>query len=311
MREVCARMFSKLYILLRRAVRGLVIRLPLVDRTLGRVLRRWERKHISVARIAGVNEGGVVEVDGLRIQYRPEDAGVIAPIRLYGCYEPETTRAVRETLEPGMGFVDLGAHIGYFSLLAGRAVGEGGRVYAFEPMPSTRALLEKNIEANGLEGSIEVVPYAVHESRRTLRFATHPEASDSAKVAAGQEANGSLLDVEAIALDDYFAQRDWPRVDLVKMDVEGCETAALSGMRELSARNADLRIIFEFNDGNFRHYQLSPADLFDVLAELGFRSYRLLWRKEREIRLPEEFPELTRISKIATLNILAQKTADG
>ena len=71
-----------------------------------------------------------------------------------GRYEPETTRLFKETVKPGMVVVDIGAHVGYYTLLAAKQVGPDGKVYAFEPEPGNHALLLKNIGMNGYDNVV-------------------------------------------------------------------------------------------------------------------------------------------------------------
>jgi FkbM family methyltransferase len=76
-------------------------------------------------------------------------------------YEPGLSRALRDRLAPGDVFLDIGANIGYFSVLAGRIVGPAGRVVSFEPHPEARSVLQQAVAANDLAGIIEIVPAAV------------------------------------------------------------------------------------------------------------------------------------------------------
>jgi len=295
------------YLYGRRVVQTVVNKTPFLDSSIGVVLRKLEKKYIPVQEMAGISGNGWVDVHGFRLYYRPEDAGVVTPIRLYGDYEPETTQEVMHILKPGMGFLDLGAHIGFFSLLAAKIVGNTGSVFAFEPMKSTRGALQKNIQENGLDSSIEVVPFAIADTRKTLRFSIHPEASDSAKMALETDSENDIVEVEATDLDSFFKERSWPRIDLVKMDVEGCETDAFLGMSELNRRNPSLKVIFEFNAGNFHAFNLSESALFDALAQLGFSQFTCLYRKPKRIKLPEDIPSLIRLAKNVNFNILAEK----
>ncbi len=298
---------NNIYFYSRRIVQNMVNKTPLLDRSIGVFLRRLERKYIPVRKMTGMSENGWVDVHGFRLHYRPEDAGVIAPIKLYGAYERETTQEILKILKPGMGFLDLGAHIGFFSLLAAKIVGGAGQVFAFEPMASTRGVLKKNIEINKLDSIIEVIPFAIADNRKILRFATHPEASDSAKMALASDREDDIVEVEATDLDSFFEERSWPRLDLIKMDIEGCETDAFNGMSELSRRNPSMKIIFEFNAGNFQAFNLSENALFEALSNLGFTQFTCLYRKPTKVKVPEDIQRLIQLAKEVNFNILAEK----
>ena len=83
-------------------------------------------------------------------------------IFLYGTFEISETRLVQAFLRPGMTFLDVGAHIGYYTLIASRLVGDAGRVHSFEPGAATRAHLEANVARNGL-GNVEIHAEALAE----------------------------------------------------------------------------------------------------------------------------------------------------
>ena len=103
-----------------------------------------------------------VELDGQVFRVDPRDFGVTLELHSTGTYEPFTRGLCMDSLEPGMVFLDIGAHVGLYSLPAAGRVGETGRVIAFEPHPSNRGLLEENIDRNEVE-NVTVVPAAVSD----------------------------------------------------------------------------------------------------------------------------------------------------
>ncbi|MCX7827376.1 MAG: FkbM family methyltransferase, partial [Verrucomicrobiae bacterium] len=102
----------------------------------------------------------LVRLPEFKIYVRLNDFGVGLPIFLRRAYEPYVTTAICRFLKPGCVFVDIGANIGYHTLMAAARVGAGGSVIAFEPNPANCALLQKSIAANGF-GNIRVHPNAV------------------------------------------------------------------------------------------------------------------------------------------------------
>ena len=294
------------YITARQWVRGAIINNPTLDRWVGYPLRRLER-HVNLRWVLSLDRGGVLECHGFKIAYRPEDAGVVTMIKLYGDYEPETRELLDDLLQPGMTFVDGGAHIGYFSLLAGRKVGPEGRVYAFEPVPETRELLEKNVRANGLQDVVDSHGYAVSEEPGSITFVINAESSVSSKMLANDGANGRLVEIPTISLDAFFEQQGWPRCDVVKLDIEGAELPAFRGMKQLAARNPALKLIFEFHVGNLERTDTPAKDLFDALADLGFDRYHVLHRTLTEIQIPEGIDELVALAKRGNVNVVAQR----
>jgi FkbM family methyltransferase len=227
---------------------------------------------------------------GHKIFYRVEDtAGVIFPILVYGEYEPGAVRYIQRLLSSGMNVVDVGAHIGYHTLLAARAVAPNGRVYAFEPVPSTVAILEKNISANGYKSVVTVVPKAVADKAGRASIFFNEELTVSATAAISRryppEWATATLEVEATSLDEFFSAVGWPPVHLVKVDVEGLEKSVIDGMKELSSRNPHLKLLLEVHEG------VDTKELFERLQQCGFSQVRMwgdMGQREVLVKIPRD-----------------------
>jgi FkbM family methyltransferase len=148
--------------------------------------------------------------------------------------EPEIAiqKALVERLRPGMVFYDLGANIGFFSLLAARLVGATGRVFSFEPDAEVAARLRRNVELNEFS-NITVVEAGVWSASENVRFvpsdATSPERGTGTFLAGENQTAGTQT--RCIALDDFI--RSAPVPDAIKCDVEGAEIEALRGAKKL------------------------------------------------------------------------------
>lgn len=143
---------------------------------------------------------------------------------LGGSYEPEQTGAFERALRPGDSFLDVGAHAGYYTLLASMLVGDSGRVWAFEPNPRNFGYLERNVEING-RANVECVPAAVSRGTGVARFAM-------AGSGTGHLSAAGALEVRTLSLDGFCAERAL-RPAAVKVDVEGAELEVLEGAAEL------------------------------------------------------------------------------
>jgi FkbM family methyltransferase len=150
-----------------------------------------------------------------------------------GAYEPLIERAIVSSLTPGSVFYDVGAHIGVFSLLAARIVGESGAVFAFEADPDNAERIREHARRNGLS-QIHVVPCAVWSSPGKLKFqrAVMNSSRNQGAVAMNpQIRNENMTEVEAISLDSFSAVHLAPT--LIKIDIEGGEIAALQGSERI------------------------------------------------------------------------------
>jgi FkbM family methyltransferase len=185
-------------------------------------------------------------------------------------YESGTTRLFKELLKPGMVVIDIGAHVGFFTLLAARQVGPTGKVYAFEPEPANHLLLLRNIELNGYTNILAQRKAVSSNSGPTDLFLSALDSgSHSIHPACARGVTGTAR-VEATTLDAFLDAEGWPQVDLVKIDVEGAEGAVLEGMSRLLDRRRDLKLVVEFCPLLLQLLGVLPSALLDKLASLGF-----------------------------------------
>lgn len=187
----------------------------------------------------------LVELPEFKMYVRLNDQFIGAAIARDKQYEPHVTRALRDNLGRGATFIDVGANIGYFALLAARIVGPAGRVVAFEPNPDNCDLLRASTAANEFS-TITLHQNAVAEARQTIHFATAGIDSNGRVVNAAEAAAEvvALPTVEAVALDEALA--DVERIDVIKLDVEGAEARAWRGMQAILGRHKPV-LIFEFS----------------------------------------------------------------
>ena len=152
-----------------------------------------------------------------------------------GTYEPELQRAARAFVQPGMVIYDVGANIGYISLLLAHLTGERGCVFAFEALPNNVARLQKNIMINHLENRITVIPKAVADASGPVPFLTHSSSAMGKVVgsAGRDERYTAQIRAKGITLDNFVYQQNQSKPALVKMDIEGGEALAIKGMEKL------------------------------------------------------------------------------
>lgn len=144
---------------------------------------------------------------------------------LNGTYEPAQTRLFTTTVRPGDTVLDIGAHAGYYALLASVLTGEHGTVWAFEPDARNFAFLEKHARINH-RSNIRPQPLAVSDTNGMARFGVGTGSGT------GHLTDTGTLEVQTVRLDDFCQSRSI-RPAVVKIDVEGAEGAVLDGAREL------------------------------------------------------------------------------
>ena len=151
-----------------------------------------------------------------------------------GTYEPELQSAIDLFVKPGMVAYDVGANIGYITLLLARKVGKSGKTIAFEALPANLVRLRENVELNALADRVVIVPMAVVDHSQTVRFLVGPSGG-MGKVdgSGGRKVKGSdvQLEIPGVSLDDFVFSSGNFAPNVIKMDIEGGEVLALAGMR--------------------------------------------------------------------------------
>jgi FkbM family methyltransferase len=190
-----------------------------------------------------------------------------------GRYEPELVKFVLRELQPGDVFVDVGAHIGSYSLPAARRVGRTGRVIAFEPDPDTASVLARNRKANGITSlTIASVGLGSHRSTTSLR-GSESEAylPEDAGVRTIHGKGPIVGEVDIVPFDDWATQNSIGRIDVIKIDVEGNEYAVLTGMLGSLQTYSPRLLIIEVVAGHLRRAGVTPLMLEKLLRQEGYR----------------------------------------
>ena len=193
-----------------------------------------------------------------------------------GRYEPQETALVQSILGPGMTFVDVGANWGYFTLLAAHLVGKGGRVVSLEPDPRLFPVLHESIIRNQLEHVIALQVAAASEDG-TLKLAGYRESSDnfgiSRIVSEGEQE--STFDVIARPLDSLFDELGIHNIDFLKMDIEGFEGYALSGLENSLSQLRIKRLLIELHPVEIAGHGQSVKSIIGKLRDFGYSAWRL------------------------------------
>lgn len=200
-----------------------------------------------------------------------------------GTWEAQTTALFKQLVKKGMNVVDIGANIGYFTLLAASLVGKKGKVFAFEPAPQNYALLVKNIEVNGYKNVIPVQK-AVSSDTGKIEFFLDTIALGQSSLFKVSENPTEPIMVDVVSLDEFFKDNECP-IDIVKMDVEGAEMAVLLGMAKIVANNDDLKIFTEFWPDGLQKSGFSPQEYWKQLKQFGFKFIYLINDNKRRLEI--------------------------
>jgi len=203
--------------------------------------------------------------------------GLAREVFFTGQYEPQETLLVEALLRPGDTFVDVGAHWGYFSLLAADRVGPAGRVLSVEADPRIHAILERNRALNPVLRQWEARHVAAGAGEGTLELAGFSEGSDnwgtSSVGAAVANPAAPRFQVRCVALDALAAEL--PRVSLLKMDIEGAEWLALQGMQEGLKRGRYRALLLELHEKEVAALGGSLSELERMLQASGYRGWSI------------------------------------
>jgi FkbM family methyltransferase len=241
-----------------------------------------------------------IDVDGFRLYHEGRPSYHLQMLAM-GMHDREVVALVRRLAKPGMTVLDVGAHIGYIALLCARLSGAGSTVWAFEPSPRLVPILRRNVAENhviGNVGDVYVVPSAVGDAvgMVTLFAGVGDSMLSSLHPAAATGGNHATRGtrVPCTTLDAFAEQHGWPKVDLIKIDVEGHEVAVLAGMRALSRRNPDLTVIVELNERTLIAAGETIGSFWAALAGCGLDTACLAGARPRPVSFPQDWDMINR-----------------
>ena len=237
------------------------------QRTLRALSRKVERLERQSSVYLGQETALTQTAYGHKMIVPTQDISLAPHILLGGVWEPWVSQVFMDHIEPGMTVLDIGANLGYYTLLAASLVGETGHVYGFEVNTDLCDVIQRSLSINGFDQRTTIVNKAVYSSDTVLQFnrLEHFQGSSSVREHASDQANQALqqfigdryhdsvdiMTVEAIALDTYFADPK-TKIDFIKIDTEGSEPYIFQGMKRLLEQQDHLKVVFEFYPITFK-----------------------------------------------------------
>jgi len=213
---------------------------------------------------------------GAKMLVDTRDAAISPWIVLDGLWETQVTDWLQHSLRPGQTFVDVGANVGYFTLLGAQLVGTQGKVVAVEAHGGLAELLRRNVIMNGLYGYVTTWHRAAWSTAKQLQLHQRLNFSGASSVGAiGPDAlerlgdSEEMVEVQAVPLDDLLV--GLPPVDVLKMDIEGAELQAFTGLSRTLEASRNISVMFEWAPALMEAVGDKAEALLDLLEGHGLR----------------------------------------
>ncbi|WP_428326234.1 FkbM family methyltransferase [Nitrosopumilus sp.] len=209
-----------------------------------------------------------VELEGNKLYLDHNDS---LSLSLYGYHEKTETELVKQEIKPGDVVLDVGANIGYYTLLFAKLVGPQGHVFAFEPEPKNFELLTKNVNVNGYK-NVTLIQKAVSNNNEIKNFYLTNTNTISHRLSKPHNECKSIK-IETISLDDFIDKHDI--VNFIKIDIHGSEGNAIKGMLSILKKNETIKLLQEWWPDAIKEYDMDPEEHLRILNELGFSLYEV------------------------------------
>ena len=193
-------------------------------------------------------------------------------LSINGIYSPLGTAICKKEIKKGDIVLDLGAHIGYYTLIFARLVGDKGKVFAFEPNPINFSLLKKNVEINGFKNVVLIQKAVSSKNGKVKLFLSEIDTGDN-RIYDSRDGRKFVI-VETTRLDDYFKNYKG-KINFIKMDIQGAEGGAIKEMSNLLRKNKNLKIFTEFWPWGLREFGIKAEEFLKLLLRHKFILYRI------------------------------------
>ncbi len=223
-----------------------------------------------------------------------------------GVYEPFETKLIKKNISKGDVVIDVGAHVGYYTLIFARIVGKRGKVFAFEPDPENFRILKKNVSMNGYK-NVVLINKAVSNKTGKVKLYLCKENAGDHRIFDSHD-NRESIKVDAIRLDDYF--KDYHgKINIIKNDSQGAEGAVIEGMPNILKKNQKLKLFIEFWPFGLSMCGTNPENFLKMLLKSGFAIWKID-EKAQKLRTvdPVMLTKANSIGKTDHTNIYCART---
>lgn len=196
-------------------------------------------------------------------------------IYFFGIWEPNLTHWILNRLNPGDIFVDIGAHIGYFSAIGTKLVGTKGKVIAFEPNPQTFMRLKETIELNNIK-NIRLENIAIFEEEGTISLYSGEKFNSGSTTLIKNPNQEALTTIKAIPLSKSLSDEEISRTRIIKIDVEGAELSVIKSLAPiLNKFSKDMEIVVEVSPSRLIEQGFSADALLGIFESEGYLPYEI------------------------------------
>jgi FkbM family methyltransferase len=184
-------------------------------------------------------------------------------------YEPDESAFFRQQIRSEDICFDVGGNVGYYSMLMGRCAARG-QVHVFEPIPLNAAMIRTSAELNAFD-NLTINTVAVGSEKGATTFSVSVDSAYSSLRATGRRAEERSIDVPIVSLDDYMAEHGIPRVDILKVDVEGAEGLVILGAnRMLRGAGRPRIVLLELFDENLKPFGTDVGTIVKKMADMVY-----------------------------------------
>lgn len=242
-----------------------------------------------------------IKIRGFWLYLNFKDTGLVAPL-INGSYESYTREVLKEIVSEGFVVCDVGAHVGYHTMLFSKLVGNSGKIYSFEAAPENFRLLKRNIRVNKLK-NIDPIQMAISDKKGMARlFFSEADTTDHRLVKPHDEKR-QYVTVRQDSLDNILKKE---KIDLIKIDIQGLEEKCLQGMKNLIKANNNISIIIEFWPEGLEQAGTKPESLFMKLIDYKLKTYLLDEEKRQTKRIKNFNTLLELIGETEFVNLLCK-----
>lgn len=222
------------------------------------------RKYAIVRFVLSYMRPSKAKINGFIMKLDRTDE-TISRMILAGDFESFETAIVKTYIKNGFHVLDIGANIGYYSLVFASLVGSQGKVYAFEPTPRTFQILKHNIHQNGFDSVVTPYQYGISNVNQKAQLYINDYNKGDNRLY--KSADMKSVDIDLVTIDNFLKLDS--KIDFIKMDIQGAEALAIKGMFQLLQKDKPT-VIMEFWPHRIKRLGIEPKEMLQDLQNIGY-----------------------------------------